>query len=725
MKGSNVPQQLSDEDRKGNSNGDRGVEAAQLPQRGCAPSRCHLAEKLRCLQLVEARWLAQVHAHPGDEHARCYWGRMAGKLRRRQHESVSKVLALEREGGSEEYKLLVLDRYALDLLAPLMRTDELRQKGVTLHMLIDSPRERIPDVPAVYLLRPTERNVDAISNDLSSGLYDSCFINFTSPASESTLQRLASSAAPSLSSSVEAVHDRFNEFVTLEPSLFSLEDPNLYSRLNDPSASDSTIENAISLLSHRLLCVCLTLGSAPLIRCPKGGPAEMVASQLSSLLRDYRHLLPPPNVSSSPRPLLCLFDRNFELAPVVQHAWSYQALAKDLLNMRLNKVNFTVESSASSQKENSTPGSKSHELDIDRDPFWREYARAEFHDAAESVDAELKKYKQEAESVTNLATSQQHQQHQQQEQHKGPGHNHQRTSSGERAHNNAAANTPTSSAGGGGNSQGLASAVNSLPKLQERKAVIDKHTNMATAMLETIKSRGLDAYNRVEESLLEGRSDKNAMLELLNGNQGTAHDKLRLALVYALSCESPPTTQQLEPLEKALSAAGANTAALAYVRKLRSLDASLKASNSKSKDSISATLGSQSSNLFDWADRLYGQGMSAVTRGVSTLLQSGSRQFALTRSVELLMENKPNTEADEFAVFDPRSQVEQQQQQQQQFKDAIVFIIGGGCYLEHHSLQEMARKSQPGSPKRVVYGSTALLSGEAFVDELTALGEKS
>jgi hypothetical protein len=51
-----------------------------------------------------------------------------------------------------------------------------------------------------------------------------------------------------------------------------------------------------------------------------------------------------------------------------------------------------------------------------------------------------------------------------------------------------------------GNTQHLVNAVNSLPELTERKRVIDKHTNIATALLAEIKTRGLDVFNQVRRS---------------------------------------------------------------------------------------------------------------------------------------------------------------------------------------------------------------------------------
>jgi sec1 family domain-containing protein 1 len=47
------------------------------------------------------------------------------------------------------------------------------------------------------------------------------------------------------------------------------------------------------------------------------------------------------------------------------------------------------------------------------------------------------------------------------------------------------------------------------------------------------------------------------------------------------------------------------------------------------------------SNIVDWAEKLYGQSIGAVKN-----LLSDGRQLALTRTVEALMEGKPNPEVD-------------------------------------------------------------------------------
>lgn len=94
-----------------------------------------------------------------------------------------------------------------------------------------------------------------------------------------------------------------------------------------------------------LFCVLATAGVVPIIRCPKGGAAEHVAQKLcariSSHITQRNNLFSeaPTGLSASlTRPLLCLFDRNFELSVVLQHSWTYKPLVHDVLGMSLNRI---------------------------------------------------------------------------------------------------------------------------------------------------------------------------------------------------------------------------------------------------------------------------------------------------------------------------------------------------------------------------------------------------
>ncbi|KAJ8447429.1 hypothetical protein Cgig2_019423 [Carnegiea gigantea] len=606
---------------------------------------------------------------------------MALNLRQKQTECIIRMLNLNQPVNSatgmaneEVYKILIYDKPCQDILSPLIRVKDLRKHGVTLFFLLDKQRNPIPDVPAVYFIKPTSGNIQRVVSDASAGLYDALHLNFSSSVPRPLLEDLASGLLKNDAiSRVSKVHDQYLDFVTLEDGLFSLAYRDCYVQLNDPSAGDREIEEIVGRIVDGLFCVLATLAVVPVIRCPRGGPAEMVASALDQKLRD--HLLAKNNLfseggnfaSSFQRPVLCLFDRNFELAVGIQHDFRYKPLVHDVLGLRLNRVSVPGEKA----------GMKSFELDAS-DPFWVANGGLEFPEVAVEIENQLNKYKKDVDEV----------------------------------------NRRTGGSGGTefdgtdliGNTKHLMNAVNSLPELTERKQVIDKHTNIATVLLGEIKERSLDSYAKKEyDMMVRGTIDRNELMSVLKG-KGTKIDKLRFAIMYLISSESIPQAE-VEMVETALREAEVDTSAFHYVKKIKSLNVSLASASSAGRG-----------NIVDWAEKLYGQSISAVTAGVKNLL-SGDLQLALTRTVEALMEGRPNPEIDSYLLFDPRAPKSSSGSHLRgPFKEAIIFMIGGGNYVEHGSLQEFARRQQPA--KHIIYGTTEILTGGEFVEQLAMLGKK-
>ncbi|TXG51619.1 hypothetical protein EZV62_024143 [Acer yangbiense] len=370
--------------------------------------------------------------------------------------------------------------------------------------------------------------------------------------------------------------------------------------------------------------------------------------------------------------LFCVlgYPRNFELSVGIQHDFRYRPLVHDVLGLKLNRLSVQGEKG----------GMKSFELDSS-DPFWVANGWLEFPEVAVEIETQLNKYKKDVDDVNR------------------------RTGGTDGAEFDGTDLI--------GNTKHLMNAVNSLPELTERKQVIDKHTNIATVLLGEIKERSLDSYAKKEnDMMLRGSIDRNELLGALKG-KGSKMDKLRFAIIYLISLETI-NQSEVESVEAALRESEVDTSAFQYVKKIKSLNVSLASANSASR-----------SNIVDWAEKLYGQSISAVTAGVKNLLAS-DRQLALTRTVEALVEGKPNPEIDSYLVFDPRAPKSSSgggsSHLKGPFKEAIVFMIGGGNYMEYGSLQEHAKRQQP--VKHVIYGTTEILTGVEFVDQLTLLGQK-
>ena len=266
-------------------------------------------------------------------------------------------------------------------------------------------------------------------------------------------------------------------------------------------------------------------------------------------------------------------------------------------------------------------------------------------------------------------------------------------------------------------------------------------------------------YFQLEEEIT--KQTKAQILEVIKspekGNEPI--DKLRFFLQWYLSTEQEISRVDLESFTQALEAAGADVSAIKYVKTVRQLTRMTMISSAPTQpaQNTSQLFGGFTSLSSRVTDRFKEAGLGAnfdgLVSGIKNLVPKNS-DLTLTKITESLMDpqnasSSAISKTESYLYFDPRSanargtipaasQARSQQgvargieasfgQRRQGYSEAILFTVGGGSMDEYGNLQEWAKRTSVGGQKRrVVYGSTSMMSATEFVTkDLAKLGAES
>uniref|UniRef100_A0A1I7VCF1 Vesicle protein sorting-associated n=3 Tax=Loa loa TaxID=7209 RepID=A0A1I7VCF1_LOALO len=526
-------------------------------------------------------------------------------------------------------------------------------------------------------------------------MYDSYYLNMISPLSRPRLEQLASAAVcGGTVQHVQKLMDQFLNFISLEDDLFVLRryndnSPFSFYAISDPAVTPQQMEVLIDTVVDGLFSVCATLGVVPIIRCLKDNAAEQVAVRLDQKLRDNfrdarNNLFVQDSVRAGRliihRPVLIIADRGMDIATMLRHTWTYQALIHDLLDLDLNRVII----------KDKTGRRKEYDMNS-RDKLWMGHKGSAFPLVAEAIQEEVEAYKNSEDEIKRLKHAM--------------GMDDLESDETVSLLSDATAK--------------LTSTVGSLPELLEKKRLIDLHTTVATTILDQIKQRKLDVLFEAEEKIMNGLLSDASVIELMR--QCSVHeDTLRVMLINYL-CSSNTTQNELREQADYLKEVGLDDAAVKYVKQLRSI--SNMSLNRVTNDYSGG--GIKTDNMFA---NLLNRGSQLFMEGVKNLVPK-KHNLPLTKMVDSILtgnfQSNPRCNDAEFRYYDPKlmhsTGKEPQRARGNPPQDVIVFVIGGGNYVEYQNLVDYGKSK---GLARITYGCTELVNPKQFVEQLTRLGRE-
>jgi hypothetical protein len=285
-------------------------------------------------------------------------------------------------------------------------------------------------------------------------------------------------------------------------------------------------------------------------------------------------------------------------------------------------------------------------------------------------------------------------------------------------------------------------------------------------VMNEVAARDVPQFYELETSLATGsyKNDpskaKKEVIELAaDPSKGNVNDKVRLVIVYALSNGVGNTSdidvvaqamkESLETKGSTISAdgAGGSTAAVTeggthgtltkedrallenglraidYLKKLRSMRMIPTMSSMMQTEVSGGTASSGSDMLSSFMARATNQATGLLAKATDKLgtMLGKTHKHRSTIAVENICEMRPNTEDDEYLYLDPRVKGDVdvaalRNAARAPVREAIAFMIGGGCYGEYQNLQMVANER-----RSVTYGSTEIVDPSTFLNHLAKL----
>ena len=206
---------------------------------------------------------------------------------------------------------------------------------------------------------------------------------------------------------------------------------------------------------------------------------------------------------------------------------------------------------------------------------------------------------------------------------------------------------------------------------------------------------------------------------------------MRLFIIYYI-CTPTVTDTEMAKFEQVLGQLGCDLSPLPYLKRWKAITQRSLGGGGGGGQVMAANpyegSGTKTVSMFS---KLVSQGSNFVMEGVKNLVVK-RHNLPLTKTTEQLMESRHTPETEEFLYLDPKllKGGDVAPKQRSPFHDAVVFVVGGGNYIEYQNLVDFIKakhsshSSNSSTQRRIIYGSSTLNNAKQFLKQLSLLGQE-
>lgn len=533
-------------------------------------------------------------------------------------------------------KVLILDSQTVSAVSVVYSQSELLQKEVFLVELVDSiykSKESMSHLKAVYFLRPSSENIQHLRRQLANPRFGEYHLFFSNMLKDTQIHILADSDEQEV---VQQVQEFYADFVAVEPYHFTLNIPSNHLYMLPAVVDPSSLQHFCDRVVDGIAAVFLALKRRPVIRYQRTSDiAKRIAQETAKLmyqqesgLFDFRR--------TEISPLLLILDRRDDPVTPLLNQWTYQAMVHELIGIQDNKVDLrSIGDFPKDQQE--------VVLSSEQDTFFKANMYENFGDIGMNIKRMVDEFQQVAKSNQSIQTI-----------------------------------------------EDMARFVENYPEYKKMHGNVSKHVTLVTEMSKMVEERKLMLVSETEQELAcnggQGAAFE-AVTNLLNNENVSNIDRLRLVMLYALRYEKDSPVQLMQLFNKLASRSAKYKPGLVqFLLKQAGVD-------------------KRTGDLYGNRDFMnIARNMARGLKGVENVYTQ--HQPLLFQTMESIIKGRLRDVDYPFLG---------NHFQQGRPQDVIIFIVGGTTYEESRSV---ALENANNSGIRFILGGSVILNSKRFLKDL-------